>query len=793
MVRKVAWALLVFGQGLVVNTGEFAMAQQTDAAAAATVGVLAQEWIPALPVTAVPASFNACDPVLMRAGSGTLLVAAESRTDEGSSVILARSADGGRTWREPRSIVAAGEGSRVHAGAGGTLPSGRLVLAVSEGAETPGEVAWVAEAPPGVHRYEWHGFRQRSVLRVLISDDDGVTWSGADADLAGGPLAAVAGGRVIQAAGAVWLPVHGPANAAEMDAALGSVGLLRSDDAGATWRFSHWVARADMEQVIGYGPGELTVLPDGRWLGLLQGSYRRCGDYARPRLCRTVSADSGRNWTTPEPELLQPGCSTLTLAGNRIMVGGWKDRGIVFAVGLDAGARWLYQEQVWDCIWYAPGERGGVRLVDLGDNTILTAYHWMSKTDAARTEIRTQAMRQRPLSGEAPGPDRTVPAAARWEMAEARQVPDIADAPAGIRVRTLLKLRSGDWMCLGYVGSRTAATAYGFAPTGFCVLRAARIEGPWRRTADLLVPGAVGDVHDTGTGAGVPSFMVQHSSGRLLVCFSSRQRDDLILTYSDDGGATWGVIGAMTGMTGLPAVQEGDPIVERPDGSLVFPMLAGFLKPGHPLVYVCSADRGETWSAPVPWAAFHPGDRYEGLPHGRADLRESALAILDDTHWLGLYRESRGTPLPAAAKNGPCDMPNICLTRSSDGGRTWKPALGFLGVEPALAALPGGAVLCAYRDDNLASAWISYDRGRTWESQCDPAELPWRAGAVETSTQWPPGGEPIIRVLDQNTAVVICDTGLIPSGKELPAGKRLTRELHGRVQVRYFRRVATAP
>lgn len=48
-------------------------------------------------------------------------------------------------------------------------------------------------------------------------------------------------------------------------------------------------------------------------------------------------------------------------------------------------------------------------------------------------------------------------------MAEAYQLPPIPDAPAGIRIKTLLKLR-GDWICLGYVGSKRADTAYGFAP-----------------------------------------------------------------------------------------------------------------------------------------------------------------------------------------------------------------------------------------------------------------------------------------------------------------------------------------
>ena len=69
-----------------------------------------------------------------------------------------------------------------------------------------------------------------------------------------------------------------------------------------------------------------------------------------------------------------------------------------------------------------------------------------------------------------------------------------------------------------------------------------------------------------------------------------------------------------------------------------------------------------------------------------------------------------------------------------------------------------------------------------------PAELPWQKGAAQQSTQWPPGGEPIIRVIDNHTVAVVCDSGMIPSGKLLPPDYKPSREFQGRVQVRFFRR-----
>ena len=764
-------------------------------------GVLPSRWVTSLPSVAIASEHQVIEPVAVRTRSGSLLVAAEHVAKSESAIVLSRSADQGQTWnRETGHVVQAKDGYRVSAGAAGMLPSGRLVLACHEWQEKPGTVEHVREEPAGVHHYRWSGYHRASVLKVFLSDDDGKSWSAAITNVAGGPVATAAMETVFAADGAVWLPVYGPSDEKQTDAALSGVGLMRSDDVGRSWKFSHWIAKADEAHNIGYGPGDVTVLPDGRWLGLLQGNHRGLGDYTRPRVCRTISSDAGRTWSVPEQKFLNHGTSTVTLDGRdgeEIMVGGWKDRGIHFTVGTNAGEDWLYQDQVWWCIWYGAGNRGGTRLLKL-DEGVLAVYHWMDDKDLSRTQVRSQVIRR----ATGPTPETKRPTVekrnlqAKWHMAEAYQLPHIPDAPAGIPIKTLLKLRSGDWICLGYVGSKKADTAYGFAPTGVCALRSAKITGPWKKIADIPMPPEVGGLFDTGTGAGTPGAMTQHSSGRLFLPLSTSNRKDIILTYSDDEGKTWRTIGSMARITGLPAVHEANKIVERKDGSLVFPMQRPFHGESkqHPLFYVRSRDRGETWSAPIFWAT-HPGTRYEGLPHGSfADLRETSLAVLNDNDWLGIFRESRGTQSPENAERGPLSMPFLCLARSTDDGRTWKSSFGFLGVEPDIEALPGGAVMATFRDDNLASVWISYDKGVSWQIQHDPAELPWRTGAAEQSTQWPPGGEPIIRVLDDNTVAVICDSGMIPSGKLLPPDYKPSKEFQGRVQIRFFRsRTAALP
>lgn len=750
-----------------------------------TAEVLNSEWLPDLPVVAISADKNAAEPLLISSLSGTLTVAAESRAGDARTIVLAQSRDGGRTWDSPREVARAGEGNRITAGAGGALPSGRLILALHEWSEKPGKVDWVREEPRGVHHYSWKGFQRESQLEVLTSDDEGKTWTKAACDLSRGPIAPSAMGSVFAAKGKLWMAVYGPADRVEMDAALSSAGLMRSDGDGLTWRFSHWVARADLKALTGYGPGGIVVMPDGTWLGMLQADLRGRGDYTKPRVCRIVSRNGGKTWSAPEIKMIGTATSLVVLDKDHVILGS-ESSGVTFNLFVDAGASLLYQ----DHLWRGGGARGGLRLAKGRDATVLCVYNWLT----SQAEVRLQVLR----SKASPEVDTSRPSRVaasgkpkwRWEMAEGYQVPDMAEAPAGLRMRTLMKLKSGDWMCIGSTGTIEApGLSYGFGASGLAVMRAPAIEGPWNKVVDLPIPEEVGGIHDPGTGMGMPSFLWQHSSGRLFLPFSAKDRVDVFLTYSDDEGRTWNSLGSMTSTTGLPDVREADVMVEQKDGSIVLPMTTGAgWEPGvaaHPF-YIRSADRGRTWSDPLFWArwATYPPTPYEGLPYVRAgDIRETALAIVSDKLWLGIYREMRGAPVPEDY----IDFGQVNLTRSEDGGRTWKPSFGFIGCEPALAATPDGAIFCADRQLDHASVWISYNQGRTWQVQEDPAEVPWGRGAGQHG-QWPPGGESTVRVLDEKTVVVITDTGLIPSGMTLPEGYKGTRELYGRAQVRFFRR-----
>ena len=135
--------------------------------------VLPSRWVTELPSVVFPDKHNTVDSIPLRTHAGAVLVAAESRSAEESAILLSRSANGGAKWGAARELARSKAGWRISAGAAGTLPSGRLVLACHEWQETPGTVIHLDAKPAGVHHYRWRGFHRASKLKILISDDEG--------------------------------------------------------------------------------------------------------------------------------------------------------------------------------------------------------------------------------------------------------------------------------------------------------------------------------------------------------------------------------------------------------------------------------------------------------------------------------------------------------------------------------------------------------------------------------------------------------------------------------------------
>ena len=325
-------------------------------------------------------------PVVGRSLAGSTLVGATLDSRPTPRALLAESEDG-HGWRKPRVVETGTSLPNLSLGALSALGGGRWVLAGSGWRQTPGRIDRAGQRPSGVNRYRWSGFGIERQPFVLVSDD-AARWTAATID-AGPFLAAAPCGRVVEDNGSIYLPVYGPITEAQMSAAMSDIGLLASDNGGASWSLSHYIARADLKEGIAWGPSDVVALPDGRWLAMLEGRYRTLGDFSRPRICRSESRDGGRTWTEPEHQLLGPAPTIASLGDEQVMVGTWYDAGMVYNVSRDAARRWEYQGLAWDCIWYAEFERGGFRLLTLDSDTVMGVFHWGSQKDIKVSEIKT--------------------------------------------------------------------------------------------------------------------------------------------------------------------------------------------------------------------------------------------------------------------------------------------------------------------------------------------------------------------------------------------------------------------
>lgn len=152
-------------------------------------------------------------------------------------------------------------------------------------------------------------------------------------------------------------------------------------------------------------------------------------------------------------------------------------------------------------------------------------------------------------------------------------------------------------------------------------------------------------------------------------------------------------------------------IVEMPDGALLVAAYGWFEGddspvPGQPgscyyRTFVSrSEDRGETWEY-LATVAYDPAIGTEGYC-------EPVIRLLPDGDLLALLRTG-GDSRPYHLDNP------LCVTRSSDGGRTWEEPqrTGFEGVSPDLCVMSDGTLACS---TGRPGAWLllSDDGGRTW-------------------------------------------------------------------------------
>ena len=163
--------------------------------------------------------------------------------------------------------------------------------------------------------------------------------------------------------------------------------------------------------------------------------------------------------------------------------------------------------------------------------------------------------------------------------------------------------------------------------------------------------------------------------------------DRILVRHSPDGGVTW------EPTVKLPGVVF-NPVIARGSGGLVVVTSAP-----DPAVRVrISRDGGATFGKAVKIGAYKPGPGCAYEP-GRTGIAISGRVVLV-VHWRNETR--------------------LILHRSTDGGRTWAPAVGLRtgtqGQDTIGLAVAGSQVLLAFQSGPDMITRLSTDRGASWSS-----------------------------------------------------------------------------
>lgn len=149
----------------------------------------------------------------------------------------------------------------------------------------------------------------------------------------------------------------------------GGNGLLRSRDGGLTWGDATLVMEGDLAS--GLGPNEMTILPlpSGRWLALFRMNWIEPSNFPSVMLCRPISLDRGRAWSTPQLVLGATGyvCAQ-QLPDGGVMVSGSGAFGTRYLVSYDEGQTWAYEQLLESC-----GDAGTTSVV-LDDRTVFLVH-----------------------------------------------------------------------------------------------------------------------------------------------------------------------------------------------------------------------------------------------------------------------------------------------------------------------------------------------------------------------------------------------------------------------------------
>lgn len=151
-----------------------------------------------------------------------------------------------------------------------------------------------------------------------------------------------------------------------------------------------------------------------------------------------------------------------------------------------------------------------------------------------------------------------------------------------------------------------------------------------------------------------------------------------------------------------------------------------FSEPGNPIAFMRSDDGGRSWGEPT---RISSGSRQRVVAPSLAVGPDEGLNVIyldlgdDRLDYAGAHRGRGGPPYPGRWR--------LVLTRSEDGGRSWKESevesdltpterfIVFLPASPSIAAAPGdGRLYASYQDGRLGDPdvrlWTSSDHGAHW-------------------------------------------------------------------------------
>jgi len=315
------------------------------------------------------------NPQICRASNGDLLVSVQVGTPPKRTVVV-RSTDSGLTWEAPVQVCESS--SSEQAGGYGmiTLKRGRVVMAYGESQIKTGAHEPAGEFMPGNPRFRVRGFQKQTVLRAAISDDNGQRWRLGDAiDFSPFVSASPGGGLIELSNGHLLMPVYGPLNPDDMDQAMDSCGVLRSQDGGETWTRFAVVAAADLG--AGRSFRKLSALPsaDGNLIAAIETFYPTRGPNSERTVSFSVSSDGGKTWSAPLATM--PGHDPLLarLPDGSVFFAQSVWTGIKFEVSYNDAVTWAYQDQLYYRDPRQEWGAGSVGMVALDGRTALAVYH----------------------------------------------------------------------------------------------------------------------------------------------------------------------------------------------------------------------------------------------------------------------------------------------------------------------------------------------------------------------------------------------------------------------------------